>query len=61
MIICGAKDSDCLEPSKTLTSALINNGLVVKSVCVNELGHWFPDDFKGIVKEFLEDINIYGG
>ena len=61
MIICGAKDHDCLEPSKTLASALINNGVVVKSIWVNELGHEFPDDFKEIVGDFLEDINIFGG
>ena len=61
IIICGAKDTDCLEPSKTLASALINSGTAVKSIWVNELGHEFPDDFKEIVGDFLEDINIFGG
>ncbi|MCR3956269.1 MAG: hypothetical protein NUK57_08205 [Gudongella sp.] len=55
MIICGAKDPDCLEPSKTLASALINNEVVVKSVCVNELGHEFPEDFKEMVSEFIRN------
>jgi hypothetical protein len=61
MIICGAEDSDCLEPSKTLSNALINKGAVVKSIWVNDLGHEFPEDFKEIVQEFLADINIFGG
>jgi hypothetical protein len=40
---------------------LINSGTAVKSIWVNELGHEFPDDFKEIVGDFLEDINIFGG
>jgi len=56
MIICGMEDSDCLEPSKTLSNALISRGAVVKSIWVNELGHEFPDDFNEIVHEFLAGI-----
>ena len=53
LLICGAKDEECLPLSRLFTSKARELGLQCKEVFIDDLGHAYPDNLESIIEGFL--------